>query len=103
MAIRCAHSIAEFAEKRGISPDSIMPNMEDDGLFESQAADVADQAAKEGLARSAITPAEVYARTKSDIAASRKMWKDMSESGALTAPPQSMLREALGWALDLVR
>ncbi|MDR2393798.1 MAG: malate dehydrogenase, partial [Treponema sp.] len=28
MAIRCAHSIAEFSEKRGISPDNIIATME---------------------------------------------------------------------------
>ncbi len=44
MAIRCAHSIADFAEKRGISPDNIIANMEETEVFAVEAADVAMQA-----------------------------------------------------------
>jgi len=100
MAIRCAHSIADYARGRGITPDHIMPGMDDEGLFEREAADVADQAMREGLARSALSPEQVYERAAGDIAASRKMFRDMVESGAIQPPPQSMLREALEWALQ---
>jgi malate dehydrogenase (oxaloacetate-decarboxylating) len=99
MAIRCAHSIADYARGRGITPDRIMPGMDDEGLFEREAADVADQAAREGLARSAMSPDQVYERAALDIASSRKMFRDMVDSGAIQPPPQSMLREALEWAL----
>jgi len=99
MAIRCARSIADFAKERGIGPDRIMPSMDDDGLFEREAADVADQAAKEGLSRSTLSPEGVRDRAHADILASRRMFRDMTESGAIQAPPQSMLREALAAAL----
>ncbi len=100
MAIRCAHSIADYARGRGMTPDHIMPGMDDEGLFEREAADVADQARHEGLARSALSPDQVYERAAGDIAASRKMFGDMAASGAIPAPPQGMLREALQWALE---
>ena len=99
MAIRCARSIAAFARERGIDPGHIMPNMEDEGLFEREAADVADQAAKEGLARSSMSPERVWEKAHVDIIAARRMFKDMTESGVIEPPPQAMLQEALDWAL----
>ena len=33
MAIRCAHSIADFAEKRGINPDDIIAKMDETDVF----------------------------------------------------------------------
>ena len=33
MAIRCAHSIADFAEKRGIDPDNIIAKMNETDVF----------------------------------------------------------------------
>ncbi|WP_304226513.1 NADP-dependent malic enzyme, partial [Gracilinema caldarium] len=38
MAIRCAHSIADFAEKRGINPDNIIATMEETEVFAVEAA-----------------------------------------------------------------
>ncbi len=99
MAIRCAHSLANFARARGITPDNIMPTMEESDVFAREAADVADQAIKEGLARAEITPEEVYLRAKEDIAASQAMFRQLMGSGNIAEPPQSMLDEALAWAL----
>lgn len=102
MAIRCARSLAEFARKRpaGISPMDIMPAMEDEGLFAREAADVAEQAAKEGLARAVLSPAQVYERASADIAASRAMFRALMDQGHIARPPQSMLQAALDWALE---
>ncbi len=99
MAIRCAHSIAEFARRGGLEPDRIMPGMEDEGLFEQEAADVADQAAIEGLARTPVSHERVWELAHVDIAASRKMFRDLSESGAIEPPPPALLADALAWAL----
>ncbi|MBU0956248.1 MAG: NADP-dependent malic enzyme [Spirochaetes bacterium] len=100
MAIRCAHSLADFAVERGISPDSIMPTMDDEAVFAREAADVAEQAAKEGLARVVMSPEEVFRRAEADIRASRRMYNDLMESGQIAAPPQSMLQQALDWAVS---
>jgi malic enzyme len=45
MAIRCAHSLAEFSEKCGISPDNIRAIMEETEVFVREA----QQAIKEGV------------------------------------------------------
>ena len=44
MAIAAAYSVANFAQKKGISPDYIMPTMEETEVFAMEAADVAMQA-----------------------------------------------------------
>jgi malate dehydrogenase (oxaloacetate-decarboxylating) len=49
MAIRCAHAIADFSEKRGIKPDNIIATTEETEVFAQAAADVAQQALKEGV------------------------------------------------------
>jgi malate dehydrogenase (oxaloacetate-decarboxylating) len=67
MAIKAAHSIAEFAENRGIDIDNIMPNMLEWELFPKVAADVAMQAIKEGVALKNLTWDEVYQEAKKDI------------------------------------
>ncbi|MGO8695194.1 MAG: NADP-dependent malic enzyme [Rectinemataceae bacterium] len=103
MAIRCAHSIADFAEKRGVAPDNIIATMEETDVFAREAADVAAQAVAEGVARVELTWDEVYARAKADIAASRKMVDDLQRLGHVATPPQSMLKEALDWAVAQVR
>ena len=41
MAITCAHSIADYSEKKGIDPEHIVVNMEDTDVFAVEAADVA--------------------------------------------------------------
>ncbi len=67
MAIRAAHSIADFSEKRGINPDNIIATMEETDVFAQQAADVAMQAIKEGVARINLSRDEVYERAKRDM------------------------------------
>ena len=103
MAIRCAHSIAEFAEARGIGADDIIAKMDETEVFAIEAADVAEQAAKDGVARSSLSRQEVYERAKADIAASRKLVDDLQRLGHVGAPPQAMLDEALAWAVAQVK
>jgi len=63
MAIAAARSLASYAEKRGITPDSIIPTMDEVGVFPQEAADVAMQAIKDGVARVHLSYDEVYSRT----------------------------------------
>jgi malate dehydrogenase (oxaloacetate-decarboxylating) len=95
MAIRCAHSIAEFSRRRGISPDNIIATMEEADVFAQEAADVAMAAVSEGLARRPRGWEEVYKQAASDIAAVRSLVEDMEKSGRILRPPQSMLEDAL--------
>ncbi|MDR1279184.1 MAG: NADP-dependent malic enzyme [Treponema sp.] len=103
MAIRCAHSIADFSEKRGITPDNIVATMEETGVFAQEAADVADQAIKEGVARIKLSWDDVYQQAGADIAASRSLVEDMKKLGHIQEPPAELLEGALSAALDAVK
>ena len=103
MAIRCAHSIAEFSEKRGISVDSIIATMQETEVFAVEAADVAMQAIAEGVARLTLSWEEVYNRAKADIAAARALVQDMEQLGHIKEPPQEFMEAALAQAIEEVR
>jgi malate dehydrogenase (oxaloacetate-decarboxylating) len=103
MAIRCAHSIADFADKRGISPDNIIATMEETEVFAVEAADVAMQAISEGVARLELSWDEVYKRAKADIASARGLVADMQKLGHIQEPPQELLAQALQSAIEAVR
>jgi malate dehydrogenase (oxaloacetate-decarboxylating) len=103
MAIRCAHSIADFSEKRGIKPDNIIATMEETEVFAVEAADVAVQAVKEGVARINLTWDEVYNKAKADIAAARALVEDMEKAGHIKEPPAEILEAALKAAISEVR
>jgi malate dehydrogenase (oxaloacetate-decarboxylating) len=103
MAIRCAHSIADFSEKRGITPDNIIANMEETEVFAIEAADTAQQAIKEGVARLNLSWDEVYSRTKADIEASHRLVEDLNKLGYIKEPPVEMLEKALEQAVAAVK
>jgi malate dehydrogenase (oxaloacetate-decarboxylating) len=103
MAVRCAHSIAEFSEKRGIRPDNIVATMEETDVFAQEAADVAQQAIREGVARINLPWDEVYRRAKADIAAARSLVEDMKKLGHIKEPPEELLEQALAKAIEEVK
>jgi malate dehydrogenase (oxaloacetate-decarboxylating) len=103
MAIRCAHSIAAFSEKRGISPDNIVATMQETEVFAHEAADVAMQAVKEGVARSLLSWDEVYRRALEDIKAARSLVDEMQKNGYIAEPPEELLEAALAKAIAQVR
>ncbi|MDR1802608.1 MAG: NADP-dependent malic enzyme [Treponema sp.] len=102
MVIRCAHSIAEFSEKRGISPDNIIASMEETDVYAHEAADVAQQAIAEGVARLKLSWDEVYKRTKADINAVRAVVDDMKKLGYIVEPPADLMEAALSKAIAAV-
>ncbi|GHV73046.1 malate dehydrogenase [Spirochaetia bacterium] len=103
MAIRCAHSIADFSEKRGIAPDNIIATMEETEVYAVEAADVARQAIKEGVARVKLSWEEVYNQAKADIAAAQSLVDDMRKMGHIKDPPTELLDAALADAIASVR
>jgi malate dehydrogenase (oxaloacetate-decarboxylating) len=103
MAIRCAHSIAEFSENRGIRADNIIATMEETDVFAQEAADVARQAIQEGVARVPLSWEEVYHRAKADIASARSLVEDMKKLGHIKEPPAELLARALAKALEAVK
>ncbi|MDR2094700.1 MAG: NADP-dependent malic enzyme [Treponema sp.] len=102
MAIRCAHSIADFSEKRGITRDNIVATMEETDVFAQEAADVAEQAVREGLARIELSRDEVYRQAKQDISDARAVVDDLQKLGHIKEPPAAMLEEALKEAIKSI-
>jgi len=102
MAIAAAHSLADYAEKRGITPENIVPTMDETGVFPQEAADVAMQAIKDGVARVTISKENVFAKAKADIEYSRNLTKNLVDTGFIQNPPQQMLQDALNWSIKQV-
>jgi malate dehydrogenase (oxaloacetate-decarboxylating) len=102
MAIAAAHSLADFAERRGINPENIVPNMEEAGVFPEEAADVAMQAIADGVARIQITREEAYKKAKTDIDYARGLTKMLVDTDFIKAPPQDMVQTSLDWAIKEV-
>ncbi|MGL4854975.1 MAG: malate dehydrogenase, partial [Lentisphaeria bacterium] len=105
MAIVAAKSIAAFAEERaiGITPENIVPTMEDLDLFPRVAADVAMQAEKDGVARTKKSWQEVYDIAKFDIQESQKLFELMLNSNLIKKPSQEMLNAAVATAIAKVK
>ncbi|MDR0670313.1 MAG: NADP-dependent malic enzyme [Treponema sp.] len=99
MAIRCAHSIAEFSESRGLAPDNIIATIEETDIFAREAADVAREAVNEGLARINRDWDDVYRQAKADITATRSLAEEMKKLGYIQEPPRDLLDKVLGQTL----
>nr|MDA3953203.1 hypothetical protein [Bacteroidales bacterium] len=102
MAIVAAYSMANYAEKKGISADNIMPKMDDTEMFAYEAADVAMEAIKNGVARVQITWDEVFNRTMDDIKQTRDTIDMMMKNNFIPEPDSQMLEDALKVAVDAV-
>jgi len=102
MAIVAAYSIAKFAEKKGINPQRIMPTMDETEVFANEAADVAMEAIKNGVARIEIKKDEAFKITMKDIKEARTIVKNLMDKNLIKKPPKKMLEEALKKAIDKV-
>jgi malate dehydrogenase (oxaloacetate-decarboxylating) len=102
MAIAAAHSLADYAEKRGIHVEDIVPNMEEASVFPHEAADVAMQAIKDGVARVNITWEEAFTKAQKDIECARAITRNLMDKGFIEAPPPAMIKDALKFAIDQV-
>jgi malate dehydrogenase (oxaloacetate-decarboxylating) len=103
MAIAAAYSMADFAQKKGISPDYIMPTMDETEVFAKEAADVAVQAVKDGVARVPKTWDEVYKKTLADIQEARDAMGLLMKEGFIRKPSVKMLEEAVQKAVAAVK
>ena len=102
MAIRAAHSLADYAEKRGIDPNNIVPKMDEADVFPVESADVAMQAIKDGVARIEMTWQEAYDIAFKDIKYARDMTNKLTELEFIQPPKQEMLDESVKWAIEQV-
>jgi malate dehydrogenase (oxaloacetate-decarboxylating) len=102
MAIEAARAIAEAARERGISPENIVPRMGEDMLFPMEAARVAMQAIRDGVARRKMTYDQVHGMAERDIAESRKAIHHLMDEGYIRRPPVEMIEEALSEAVRVI-
>lgn len=96
MAIAAAKAMAKRVEQLGkLSAECIMPLMSDADFFPEEAAEVAMQAIKDGVARVKLTRDEVRKLAAADIKASRKLAHEMMAKGFIKEPPRKLIREAV--------
>ena len=103
MAITAAHSIAKYAEKKGIHSERIMPSMDETEVFAETAADVAMEAIKNGVARIKFTRDEVYSKTLADIKEARATMDLLMEKNFIKKPDIKLIEEAAKKAIDAVK
>jgi malate dehydrogenase (oxaloacetate-decarboxylating) len=102
MAITAAHSLADYGEKRGINPEDIVPKMDEPDVFPVEAADVAMQAIKDGVARVKMSRDEAYRIAKEDIDHARSITQSLVDTDFITKPPQKMLQDAIDFAVKQI-
>jgi malate dehydrogenase (oxaloacetate-decarboxylating) len=77
--------------------------MDEADVFPFEAADVAMQAIKDGVARINMTREEAYNKAKKDIDYSRQLVNSMYDNGFLPEPPKEIIEEALNFAINKIK
>ncbi len=103
MAIAAAYSLANFAEKRGIDPDNIISTMSETEVFAEEAADVAMEAMKNGVATIEKSREDVYKTTLEDILEARKTMDILMDNNIIHKPDSSLLEDAVKKAIEAVK
>jgi malate dehydrogenase (oxaloacetate-decarboxylating) len=81
MCLAAADAIASMAEENGITPEYIMPTMDEWEVFPREAAAVAVKAVEQGLARIPLTYEEELENAGNIIRRSRDLTKQMMQDG----------------------
>jgi malate dehydrogenase (oxaloacetate-decarboxylating) len=103
MAIAAAHSLANYAEKHGtLSPEYIIPTMDEAQVFPQESADVAMQAIKDGVARVPMSFDQAFSIAKKDIEYSRNLTQKLIETGFIESPSENMIQTAIDFAVKNV-
>ena len=103
MAIAAAYSIANFAQKKGIHPDYIMPTMDETEVFAEEAADVAMMAIKNSVARINVEREHVHKQTLADIKEARAAIDLLMKHDFIKTPDMQFLETAVRKAVDAVK
>lgn len=85
MCIAAAEELAKFAEEKGLSPDFIVPTMDDKEVFIREAVAVGRMAQRQNIARLRLSEEEAYQTAKNLIQESHDMTKLLMEKGYI--PP----------------
>lgn len=103
MAIRAAKAIAMFAQNKGITPDQILPTMDDMEVFPYVAAETAMQAIEDRVARIFPTHQEVYETTLTDIQQTRTMMNLLVEHNLIPTLSESDIQNCLQEVIHCIR
>ena len=88
MAIVASETLAGIAEETGLSPERILPTMDEWDIFPRQAAAVAMKAQEQDVARVATTYDEEYERATHIIRAAREMTQYLMEREFIPPAPE---------------
>jgi malate dehydrogenase (oxaloacetate-decarboxylating) len=81
MCVAAANALAGMAAEKGLTPDYILPNMDEWEVFPREAAAVAVKAIEEGVARKSTTYEEELRTAEAIIRRSRNLTKTMMDEG----------------------
>ncbi|MCK4693004.1 MAG: hypothetical protein KAT23_05205, partial [Anaerolineales bacterium] len=81
MCFAAANALADMAVEQGLSPEHILPTMDDWQVFPREAAAVAAKAVEEGIARNPMTYDEELKNAEEIIRRSRDLTVMMMEEG----------------------
>jgi malate dehydrogenase (oxaloacetate-decarboxylating) len=88
MAIAASEALAAMAEKKGLSDEYILPNMDEWEVFPREAASVAMKAIEQGVAGLQTTYDEEFERASMIIKASRDMTQLLMDQGFIPEAPE---------------
>jgi malate dehydrogenase (oxaloacetate-decarboxylating) len=103
MAIKASYSVANFAEKKGLSPNYIIPTMDETEVFAHEAADVGTEAIKNGVARIEYDWDTIYNKTLEGIHQARNSMDLLMKNDYIKKPDPSLLQDALNNAIQSVQ
>ncbi|MBI4674139.1 MAG: NADP-dependent malic enzyme [Chloroflexi bacterium] len=85
MCIAAAHALADMAAKKGLTPDYILPNMDEWEVFPREAAAVAMKAQEQGVARTNKSYEQEFEHASAMIKRARDLTHVMMEEGFIAA------------------
>ncbi|MFB3845117.1 MAG: NADP-dependent malic enzyme [Candidatus Cloacimonadaceae bacterium] len=91
MAIKAAHSLADFAFEQGIDKDHILPTMNDREVFAREAAAVAVQAQEDGVSGILVSWEEAYLQAKNDIEKANAITEVLMQENLVAEPSREMI------------
>lgn len=86
MCIAAAQAIADFAYRKGIHEEYIVPTMEEEEVYVEEAFAVAKKAMEQGIARSQLTDEELLKKIRERIKMGREMEKALVRTNLIKLP-----------------
>ena len=88
MCIAAAYAVAEYAERKGIDEQHIIPTMEEPEMYVQEAVAVGMKAIEQGLARRKLSRQELTETADSTIKEAQKVTKLLMREKIISSPPE---------------